>query len=116
MKQEYIITEQELIELGIDLGEYMEDGIKSNALVMKALNLGISQIVKMGDNLQFEEDIEAKLDADSRLVKVFKKLQYTIIYNLLFVADNDPLDRNVNDIIANELKLGKINGIQKGWH
>ena len=48
------------------------------------------------------------------LVDSFKKLQFRIMWNLIFTATDDPVDLYVDSIIVHELGWGKINGIQKG--
>lgn len=114
MKYEYIITNQELSEKGLDLNEYALDGNYAFIINM-ALELAITRILKLNDNFTSEQDIEKDLDTNQEKVNAFKKLQYRVIYNLIFVGDSDPLDINVNDIIVYDLKWGKINGFQKGW-
>jgi hypothetical protein len=37
-----------------------------------------------------------------------------MIYNLIFMSEKDPRDNMIDDIIVYEMKLGKINGFQKG--
>ena len=115
MKTDYIITNEELTEKGIDLNEYALDGTFVYAIINMALDLAITRILKLNDNFSSELDIEKELDKNEDKVKSFKKLQHRVIYNLIFVGDQDPLDRNVNDIITYDLKWGKINGFQKGW-
>lgn len=114
MNTDYIITNEELSEKGFDLNEYALDGNYAHIINM-ALDLAITRILNLNDNFSYESDIEMALDKNPNLVGAFKKLQFRVIYNLIFVGDNDPLDKNVNDIIVYDLKWGKINGFQKGW-
>ena len=113
MENSYIITTQELQERGLDLNEYVLDGNLINAIINLGLDLAITRILKLNDNFYYEEDIENALNEDIRLVKPFKKLQFRVIYNLITLGDNDPIDKSCDDIICGDLRWGKINGIQK---
>lgn len=115
MKQEYIITEQELNERGIAMSDYFVDTTAIYPVINMMVGKIVTRIFKLNDNFKCEEDIEKDLQANPYKISAFKKLQFTAIYNLIFVGDNDPLDASVNDIIVHDLKWGKINGFQKGW-
>lgn len=112
MKLEYIITNAELKAKGLDLNEYALDSAYTQAIINIALDLSITTILSMNDNFSYEEDIIKELDNNNKLVLPFKKLQYQIIYNLVF-SENDPINTFVRNIIAFDLKWGKINGFQK---
>lgn len=113
MKEEYIITNDELLERGIDLQDSVVDPIYVNAVKWTALDLVITRILRLNDNLMYASDIEKYLDDKPQMVYAFKKLQARAIYNLIYCGDNDPIDKSVEDIITGDLKLGAINGFQK---
>lgn len=117
MKKDYIITNDELAEKGLDLNDYVADNVNINAIINRGLDIAITRCCFNWDGIETEEQIEKLLDENPQKVKVFKKLQYNIVYNLIFTATDDPVDLYVDTIITKELNLGKINGIQKGlWY
>lgn len=117
MKTEYIITEQELSEKGLNLSDYAYDETFIPVIINQGLDAVITRCCYNYDGVETEEQIESLLDENPQKVKVFKKLQYHIIYNLIFTATDDPVDLYIDTIITKELNLGKINGIQKGlWY
>ena len=117
MNYEYVITNEELAEKGLDLNDYALNGTCINAIIQLGLDIAISRICYLCDNVYGEDDIERKLNGNPTLVKAFKKLQFRIIWNLVFTATDDPVDLYVDTIITHELRIGKINGIQKGlWY
>lgn len=113
MKQEYIITFKELQERGLDLNDYALDENKSLVIIYIGLDKIVTEILKLNDNFKYEEDIEKALDEEPKLIQPFKKLQFRVIYNLIILGDNDPLDKEVDDIICCDLRWGEINGFQK---
>ena len=117
MKLEYRITNEELAERGLDLNDYALDGTYINAIIVRALDIAITRCCFLNDNFKGETSVEQALDSNSDLVSGFKKLQYQIIYNLIFMAEDNPIDLYVDTIISHELGWGKINGFQKGlWY
>ena len=117
MKYDYIISQEEVQEKGLNLYEYAIDGTAINAIINYALDIAITRCCFNYDEMESEDDIELALDNNPNKVKAFKKLQFRIIYNLIFTATDDPVDVYVDTIIAHELNLGKINGVQKGiWY
>lgn len=117
MKSEYIITEQECAERGLNLNDYALNGELIPALINRALEIAITRCCYNYDNLNGEDDIETALDKNPTKVKAFKKLQYNVLWNLIFTGTDDPVDLYIDTIICHELNLGKINGIQKGiWY
>ena len=70
--------------------------------------------MKKVQKLKLNHLCENALDENPELVDTFKKLQYNVIYNLIFTATDDPVDIYVDTIIVHELGWGKINGFQKG--
>ena len=117
MKNEYIITNEELAEKGLDLNEYALSGDLIPALINRGLDICITRCCYNFDNIESEEDIEKALDEKPSKVSVFKKLQFNVLWNLIFTSTDDPVDVYIDTIIAHELNLGKINGVQKGlWY
>lgn len=116
MKQEYIITEQELAEKGLNLNDYALDGTYVPVLINRALDICITRICYLNDSFLGESSVEKALDENQDLISAFKKLQYNILWNLIFTATDDPVDNYIDTIIVHELGWGKINGIQKGLY
>ena len=122
MRNEYIITDIELREKGLSLGEYTLEETFIPAIINLGLDIAVSRICFLDDTMNGEDGIDEYLSSDSEKltsaskIKAFKKLQYRIIYNLIFNAETEPVDLYVDTIIVHELKLGKINGFQKGLH
>ncbi len=114
MKQEYIITEDILrSDYGLILSDYALDTTYVEMIIRTAFGKAVTEILYLNDNFGFESDIENALDKEPRLVGAFFKLQYQIIYNLIFLGDSNPINAEVDDIICSDLHWGKINGFQK---
>ena len=123
MKEEYLVTNEELTEMGLNLNDYAIDGTAINSIIHMGLDIAITRCCFLNDNFKGAKSIEKALDEDvakdneKGLVDSFKKLQKRIIYNLIFTATDDPVDLYVDTIIVHELNWGKINGFQKGiWY
>lgn len=116
MKQEYIVTNEYLSEKGLDLNDYALEGTLINAIINRGLDVAVTRCCQQNDNFKGERSIEQALDNDQYLVDAFFKLQYTIIYNLIFQNEDSPVDLYVDSIIVHELGWGKINGFQKGLY
>ena len=116
MNNAYIITNDELAERGLDLNEYALEGTFINAIITNALDIAVSRVCFLNDSFYSEDDIEEDLDKDQKKVKAFKKLQYRVIYNLIFTTEDSPIDQSIDSIIAHQLNIGKINGVQKGLY
>ena len=115
MKKEYIITNEETALKGTDLDKYAVDSGFVLAIINNALDICVTRICFLNDNFDKGElSIEEALDKEPYKVPIFKKLQYRIIYNLIFQAEQSPIDQYVDTIITHELRWGKINGYQKG--
>lgn len=119
MKSQYIITQEELAEKGLNLYDYA-NGDVIPAIINIALDIAISRCCMLNDNFKGQKSVEKALDEDVAndneygLVDSFKKLQFRILWNLIFSATDDPVDLYVDTIIVHELGWGKINGFQKG--
>ena len=116
MKSEYIITQQELAEKGLDLNEYALNGDYVPVLINRAVDIAITRCCYLNDKFLGESSVEQALDSKPELVGSFKKLQFSILWNLIFTATDDPVDNYIDTIIVHELGWGKINGIQKGLY
>ena len=117
MKNEYMITNEELASKGLDLNDYAIDGAFVNAIIEKGLDICVTRCCYNYDNINGEQELEKALDDNPSKVDTFKKLQRNVIYNLIFTATDDPVDLYIDSIICHELNLGKINGFQKGiWY
>lgn len=114
MKREYIITEQDLAERGVNLNDYAINGDLIPAIIYIGLDICVSRCCFLNDNFKGEKSVEKALDENDDLVPSFKKLQFRVIWNLIFSAEDNPIDNYVDTIIVHELGWGKINGIQKG--
>lgn len=114
MKSEYVITNDDLKNRGLDLNDYALDGTLIPSIINDALDLLITRICYLNDSLNGEEDIEKYIDENPTKLNAFLKAQYRMIYNLIFMSEKDPRDNMIDDIIVYEMKLGKINGFQKG--
>ena len=114
MKKEYIVTSQELKEKGLELNDYALEGTLIPSIINLGLDLTITRISALNDDVKGETDIENWLDKHPDKVGAFKKLQHRIIYNLIFENQTSPTDKFVDDIIVHELRLGRINGTQFG--
>ena len=116
MKKEYIATPEDIRETeGIDLEQYCNDSSLVLVTIKKALNIAVTRICKLCDNIKNGElGVEEALDKEPVKVPIFKKLQCEIVYNLIFTAESSPTGGYIDDIISHELDLGKVNSIQKG--
>lgn len=116
MKKEYIITNEELCDKGLDLNDYAIDGNLINAIINRGLDICVSRCCYLNDNIKGEKGIETELDNNQDLVATFKKLQFSVLWNLIFMGEEAPIDIYTDTIITHELGFGKINGIQKGLY
>lgn len=113
MDETYKITSDECVERGLDLTSLAIDEGSVDAVINIAVDLAVTRVLLLNDTFESESDIESALEESEDLQTAFKKLQFRIIYNLIFIGDNDPLDKSVEDIITGDLHWGKINGFQK---
>ncbi len=114
MKNEYIVTNEYLSRKGLNLDDYALDGTLVDAIINIALDALVTRICYLDDDLDGEEGLEKYLDENPSKVDAFLKAQYRVIYGLIFQGEESPLDPFVDNIIVFEMKLGKINGFQKG--
>ena len=114
MKRDYIVSNEYLSERGLDLNDYALDGTLVNAIINLGLDIAISRCCLLNDQFKGEKSIEEDLDLHPEKVSTFYKLQYRVIYNLIFQNETNPLDQIVDVIISHELGWGKINAFQKG--
>ena len=118
MKNEYILSAEECAEKGLNLDDYALTGELIPALINRALDISVSRCCFLNDSFNNGEDsVEEELDKNPQKVKAFKKLQFNVLWNLIFTATDDPVDLYIDTIIVHELNWGKINGFQKGlWY
>lgn len=114
MNEKYIVTNDYLSQRGLDLNDYALEGTFINAIIQLALDLLVTRICYLNDDLNGEQDIENKLGNNEQKINTFFKAQYRVIYNLIFQNETSPVDPFIDNIIVHELGLGKINGWQKG--
>lgn len=116
MKKEYIITNEQLSVRGLNLDDYCLDGTCVSAIIYQGLDIVVNRCCFLNDTFKGEKSIEEELDNDPTKLDTFLKLQYHIIYNLIFTAEDNPVNSFIDSIIVHELGWGKINGFQKGLH
>jgi len=108
------ITKDELREIyGLDMEDFAVDETTIDIIINLCVGKAITTIYKLNDNITSDKDIYDLIVNNGKELS-FKKLQYQVIYNYLYISSNDPINDSIFDIIAYELKLCKINGIQKG--
>ena len=121
MNANYIITNEELAEQGLDLNEYVVEGTFINAIIMKGLYIVLDRMCQIGDQFKGYNAIEEYLSTNDKSyssadkVSAFKHVQYLVIYNLVFTNENEPVDRYVDSVLVFQLGC-KINGFQKGHY
>lgn len=114
MKEEYKITEDLLSEnYGLKLSDYALDTTFIPMIINIACGKAVTRILYFNDNFKYESDIEKALDNEPSLLPAFLKLQFQVIYNLIFLGDSNPISQEVDEIICSDLRFGKINGFQK---
>lgn len=121
MKYNYIVTNEYLTEKGLDLNEYALEGTFIQAIIGYGLDTLIDRMCQLSDNFHSEEDIEEYLSIDDEertkeeKQNAFLKAQFRVIYNLIFTAEDSPIDQYVDGILVFQLGC-KINGFQKGFY
>lgn len=114
MDEKYIVDNDYLAKRGLDLNDYALDGTFIPAIIQLGLDLLVTRICYLNDDIKGEEDIEKLLGDNSQKINTFFKAQYRVIYNLIFQNETSPVDPFIDNIIAHELEMAKINGWQKG--
>lgn len=114
MNEKYIVTNEYLSQRGLDLNDYALEGTLINAIINLALDLLVTRICYLNDSINGENDIENLLGENESKINTFFKAQYRVIYNLIFQNETSPVDPFIDNIIAHELGMAKINGWQKG--
>lgn len=113
IKDLYITKEKLRTEYGLDLENFAIDETAINSLINLCVGKVITAIYKLNDEIESDQEIYDFLIGKNK-VATFEKLQYATIYNYLYISGDDPMTTAISDIIVYELKLSKINGIQKG--
>ena len=116
--RDYIIDEEYLQTYGIVPKDYMKDA-PVGALLEEAFQMLITRIFDLNPHMDIQEDIynalfaddfsEAKKEDRAESCRYAQKL---IVSNLLNLDEN-PISAEVDSVIANRLKLKKVNGFQK---
>ena len=114
MNSNYVVNKEYLSQKGLKLSDYALDGTLIPAIINISLDLVVTRISALNDDVKGEKKIEEWLDKHADKVNDFKKLQYRVIYNLIFQGETSPTDKFVDDIIVHELRIGKINSTQYG--
>ena len=114
MNKNYIVDNDYLTQRGLNLNDYILEGTLIPAFIQIGLDLLVTRICYLDDNKNGEEDIELSLNKEPKKVNAFKKAQYRVLYNLIFQNETSPVDPFIDNIIAHELEMAKINGWQKG--
>ena len=116
--RDYIIDEEYLQVYGIVPKDYMKDA-PVGALLEEAYQMLITRIFDLNPFIDVEEDIYNALFNDdfteekrNDRAESFRYAQKVIVSNLLNLDEN-PISAEVDSVIANRLKLKKVNGFQK---
>jgi hypothetical protein len=116
--RDYIIDEEYLQTYGIVPKDYMKDA-PVGALLEEAFQMLITRIFDLNPLMDIQEDIYDALFADDfseakkeDRAESFRYAQKLIVSNLLNLDEN-PISAEVDSVIANRLKLKKVNGFQK---
>ena len=114
MNRKYIVSSEYLEERGLNLNDYALTGTLIPAIIQLGLDLLVTRICYLNDSIKGEQDIENLLGDDDQKINTFFKAQYRVIYNMIFQNETSPVDPFIDNIIAHELEMAKINGWQKG--
>ena len=113
LKELYISKEELRENYNLDLENFAVEETAIDTLINICVGKVITEIYKLNDQIRNDEEIYNFLVENGK-TKAFKKLQYSVIYNYLYISGDDPITYAIRDIITHELKLSRINGIQKG--
>jgi hypothetical protein len=120
--RDYVVNEQDLQDFGIVPKDYLKDS-SVGALLNTAFEQLVTRIFDLNPEIDTEEDIYDRLIEDSEGVafsadkladreRSFRYAQVLVVFNLLNLDEN-PITAEVDSVIANRLKLKKLNGFQK---
>jgi hypothetical protein len=116
--RDYVVTEQDLQDFGIVPKDYLKDS-SVGALLNTAFEQLITRIFDLNPEIDTEEDIHDRLfdvtftaDKLADRQRSFRYAQTLVVFNLLNLDEN-PITAEVDSVIANRLKLKKLNGFQK---
>jgi hypothetical protein len=120
--RDYVVTEQDLQDFGIVPKDYLKDS-SVGALLNTAFEQLVTRIFDLNPDIDTEEDIYDRLVQESEDVafddnkiadreRSFRYAQVLVVFNLLNLDEN-PITAEVDSVIANRLKLKKLNGFQK---
>lgn len=108
--RDYQITEEQLNGYGLVLKEYLIDN-SVGAVLETAYQSLITRIFEMNHNIYEQADIYDALDTVEKQDD-FRYAQFLIVYAMVMTSEN-PVTQEVDSVIANRLRLKKVNGYQK---
>lgn len=108
--RDYQITEEELNEFGLSLKDYLVDN-SVGAVLENAYQSLITRIFELNHDIETQTDIYDALSTAEKQ-EDFKYAQYLVVWALVN-TDENPITQEVDSVIANRLKLKKVNGFQK---
>lgn len=108
--RDYQVNEEDLRTYGLVLKEYLVDN-SVGAEIEKAYQALITRIFELNHDIQSQADIEDALDTAEKQ-ESFKYAQFLILYAVCMTNEN-PVTQEVDSVIANRLRLKKVNGFQK---
>lgn len=108
--RDYQITEEELQKYGLVLKDYLVDN-SVGAVLENAYQSLVTRIFDLNPNINSQGDIYDALDTEEKQDD-FKYAQYLVTWALVN-TDENPITQEVDSVIANRLKLKKVNGFQK---
>ena len=80
MNKNYVVTNEYLAERGLNLNDYALDGTFINAIIQLGLDLLVTRICYLNDDIKGEQDIENKLGNDTQKINTFFKNFKSIIF------------------------------------
>ena len=120
MNTNYVITNEYLKEnYGLDLNDYALEGDLVPLIINIALDKAVDIFCEYNDNIKGARQLNDYLGLDDEYLlasdkqEAFKKLQYQIVYRLIFESGLDIKDEWLISLLAKQLGC-KINGFQKG--
>jgi hypothetical protein len=120
--RDYIVNEEDLQNFGIVPKDYLKDS-SVGALLNTAFEQLVTRIFDLNPEIDSEQDIYDRLVLESENLsfddnkiadreRSFRYAQVLVVFNLLNLDEN-PITAEVDSVIANRLKLKKLNGFQK---
>lgn len=108
--KDYKITESEVSKRGMNVKEFLIDDSAAAAMEAAYQSL-VTRIYNLNHEIATDDDILDALDTTAK-VDAFKYAQYLVLRGLIY-TDENPITQEVDAVIADRLKLKKLNGFQK---